>query len=64
MLEQKSCPCSRKASTFANPLEYELTSLYSTKSKALYLGSVNTLNNISDKKTSPFRVENMIRAER
>lgn len=30
----------------------------------VYLGSVNTLNKISDKKRSPFKADNMIRAGR
>jgi hypothetical protein len=33
-------------------------------SEEFHLGSINTLNKISDKKKSPFKVDNMIRAER
>lgn len=59
--------CSR-APTLSNwrfsPLEHEVKPLYTTKSKEFHLGSVNTLNKISDKQTSPFKVDNMIRAGR
>lgn len=45
-------------------LGYEEKPLYSTRSEEFHLGSISTLNKISDKKKSPFKVDNMIRAER